>query len=63
LILPLTFHNSYAVSELQKDIERELQSLPEAEREAQRTKLAIFVVHNKLKDKVKSLPADLPVQL
>jgi len=49
----------YAVSELQKDIERELQSLPEAEREAKRTHFAIFVVHNKLKTKVKDLPADL----
>ncbi|KAF8584020.1 PRTase-like protein [Ramaria rubella] len=50
----------YAVSELQKDVERELQSLPEDERDAARTKFAVFVVHNKLKPKIKDLPADLP---
>ncbi|EKM49984.1 uncharacterized protein PHACADRAFT_264449 [Phanerochaete carnosa HHB-10118-sp] len=50
----------YAISELQKDVEKELLELPESEREAQRTKFAVFVVHNKLKDKLGSLPADLP---
>lgn len=53
---------SYAVSELQKDVERELQALPESEREAARTKFAVFVVHNKLKPKIKDLPADIPVR-
>ncbi|KAH9924783.1 uncharacterized protein B0H18DRAFT_1011201 [Fomitopsis serialis] len=38
----------YAVSELQKDVERELLALPEAERNAKRTHFAVFVVHNKL---------------
>lgn len=52
--------SSYAVSELQKDVERELEALPEAEREAKRTKFAVFVVHNKLKPKLAELPADIP---
>ena len=52
--------HSYAITELQKDVEKELMALPEAEREAQRTKFAVFVVHNKLKPKVKDLPADIP---
>jgi len=51
---------SYAITELQKDIETELLDLPEAEREAQRTKFAVFVVHNKLKPKVKELAPDIP---
>ena len=50
----------YAVSELQKDVEKELLLLPEAEREAQRTQFAIFVVHNKLKHKLGTLPPGLP---
>ncbi|KIP10041.1 hypothetical protein PHLGIDRAFT_66461 [Phlebiopsis gigantea 11061_1 CR5-6] len=50
----------YAVSELQKDVEKELLLLPEAEREAQRTQFAVFVVHNKLKEKLGTLPPDLP---
>ncbi|GJE90980.1 phosphoribosyltransferase [Phanerochaete sordida] len=50
----------YAISELEKDVEKELLALPESERDAQRTKFAIFVVHNKLKAKLGSLPADLP---
>jgi uncharacterized protein len=52
--------HSYAITELQKDVENELLGLPEAEREAQRTKFAVFVVHNKLKPKVKELPPDIP---
>ena len=48
------------MSELQKDVERELAALPEAEREAKRTKFAVFVVHNKLKPKLAELPADIP---
>ena len=51
---------SYAVSELQKDVEKELLALPESEREANRTEFAIFVVHNKLKQKAADLPADIP---
>ncbi|KAF8478256.1 hypothetical protein JB92DRAFT_2769094 [Gautieria morchelliformis] len=50
----------YAISELQKDVERELQSLPASERDAARTRFAVFVVHNKLKPKLKSLPVDIP---
>lgn len=53
------FH-SYAITELQKDVETELLGLPEEEREAQRTKFAVFVVHNKLKPKVKELPPGIP---
>ncbi|KAI0323827.1 PRTase-like protein [Cubamyces sp. BRFM 1775] len=50
----------YAVTELKKDVERELAQLPEAEREAKRTQFAVFVVHNKLKPKLAELPADMP---
>lgn len=53
-------HHSYAVAELQADVEREIAHLPEAEREAQRTKFAVFVVHNKLKPKLGALPDDVP---
>ena len=52
--------SSYAVTELQSDVERELALLPEVEREAKRTKFAIFVVHNKLKPKLADLPPDIP---
>ena len=48
------------MSELQKDVERELEKLPEAQRDAKRTKFAVFVVHNKLKPKLASLPAEIP---
>ncbi|KAI9464188.1 hypothetical protein HD554DRAFT_2195154 [Boletus coccyginus] len=50
----------YALSELRKDVEKELQALSESEREANRTEFAIFVVHNKLKPKVGELPPDVP---
>lgn len=50
----------YAISELQKDVERELAALPESERKAQRTQFAVFVVHNKLKPKLGELPPDVP---
>ncbi|KAI0091694.1 hypothetical protein BDY19DRAFT_931809 [Irpex rosettiformis] len=50
----------YAVSELNKDVEKELAALPEAERENKRTKFGIFVVHNKRKEKLGKLPDDLP---
>ena len=49
----------YAVAELQKDVEREIQALPEAEREAARTKFGIFVVHNKRKTKLGTIPDDV----
>lgn len=52
--------NSYAITELQKDVEKELLGVPEAERDALRTKFAVFVVHNKLKPKFAELPADIP---
>jgi hypothetical protein len=45
---------------LQSDVEKELLNLPEAERDAARTKFAIFVVHNKLKPKAEQLPPDVP---
>lgn len=54
---------SYAISELRKDVERELATLPESERSAARTSFAVFVVHNKLKPKLKELPPDVPVCL
>ncbi|KIK95668.1 hypothetical protein PAXRUDRAFT_826784 [Paxillus rubicundulus Ve08.2h10] len=50
----------YALSELEKDVELELQALPESEREANRTEFAIFVVHNKLKPKLGELPLSTP---
>jgi len=49
----------YALSELRKDVETELQALPESEREANRTDFAVFVVHNKLKPKLGVLPPDV----
>jgi hypothetical protein len=49
----------YALSELQKDVEEARQLLPEDKREGSKTQFAIFVVHNKLKPKVGSLPADV----
>lgn len=53
---------SYALSELQKDVETELLLYPPSEREALRgaTKFAIFVVHNKNKPKLASLPSGTP---
>jgi len=50
----------YALAELQKDVDRELQAIPEDQRETMRTKFAIFVVHNKLKTKTADLPSDIP---
>ncbi|KAI0255863.1 PRTase-like protein [Lactifluus subvellereus] len=49
----------YAISELQKDVEKAAQLLPEHEREGAKTQFAVFVVHNKLKPKLGSLPADV----
>jgi hypothetical protein len=51
---------SYAVTELQRDVETELLQLPESERDASRTQFAIFVVHNKLKPKAHELPPNIP---
>ena len=42
--------DSYALTELQKDVEKQLLELPEEQREVARTKFAIFVVHNKVRD-------------
>jgi hypothetical protein len=52
----------YALVELQKDVEEELLSHPESEREVLRstTKFAIFVVHNKKKAKLADISADIP---
>ncbi|KAF5383836.1 hypothetical protein D9615_003677 [Tricholomella constricta] len=52
----------YALSELQKDVEAELLSSPELERDVLRaaTKFAIFVVHNKNKPKLAELPSGTP---
>ncbi|KAF8311351.1 PRTase-like protein [Clavulina sp. PMI_390] len=50
----------YAVSELQNDVERLLSELPEEEREKSKTQFGIFVVHNKLKEKIGKLPEDIP---
>ena len=52
--------NRYALAELQKDVDAELWKLPESEREKNRPVFAIFVVHNKLKEKVGKLPATIP---
>ncbi|THU99155.1 PRTase-like protein [Dendrothele bispora CBS 962.96] len=53
---------SYALSELKKDVEVEISSRPESEREALRaaTKFGIFVVHNKRKPKLAELPKNTP---
>lgn len=56
----LTSIHRYALSELQKDVEKALQALPESEREANRTEFAVFVVHNKLKPKLGELPPNVP---
>jgi hypoxanthine phosphoribosyltransferase len=58
----LTSHLSYALSELQKDVEAELLTRPESERAALRdaTKFGIFVVHNKDKAKLAELPPGTP---
>jgi len=49
----------YAVSELQKDVEKELLQLPESERKAARTEFAIFVVNNKEKEKLGTIPGNV----
>ncbi|KXN89397.1 Xanthine phosphoribosyltransferase 1 [Leucoagaricus sp. SymC.cos] len=53
---------SYALLELQKDVEAELSTRPESERDTLRkaTKFAIFVVHNKKKAKLAEVPVDTP---
>jgi len=50
----------YALTELQKDVEAALLELPESERDANRTKFGVFVVHNKLKPKKATLPENIP---
>ena len=54
---------SYAVKELKADLEKEIAKLPEEEREAAKTEFAIFVVHNKLKEKAEQLPEDVPYEI
>ncbi|KAM6496920.1 hypothetical protein JOM56_007393 [Amanita muscaria] len=51
----------YALTELQKDVENELLTLPEHERDKLRaaTQFGVFVVHNKKKDKFASLPSGI----
>ncbi|KAJ7583422.1 hypothetical protein C8J56DRAFT_791268 [Mycena floridula] len=52
----------YAFSELSKDVEEELLSRPESDRDALRkaTKFGVFVVHNKKKPKLAELPEGTP---
>ncbi|KAK9894064.1 PRTase-like protein [Cystobasidium minutum MCA 4210] len=51
---------AYAISELQQDLEKQLAALPEEKRKTiPKTEFAIFVVHNKLKEKAASLPSDI----
>ncbi|RXW14676.1 hypothetical protein EST38_g11180 [Candolleomyces aberdarensis] len=52
----------YAVSELQKDVEKELLSYPEDQRAALReaTKFGVFVVHNKKKPKLAEIDSSIP---
>ncbi|KAF9646364.1 PRTase-like protein [Thelephora ganbajun] len=50
----------YALAELQKDVNAELQKLSESERDKNHPEFAVFVVHNKLKEKVGKLPATIP---
>ena len=47
------------MSELQKDVEKELLQLPEDQRAAQRTEFAIFVVNNKNKEKLGQIPPNV----
>ncbi|KAF8737760.1 hypothetical protein AX14_012331 [Amanita brunnescens Koide BX004] len=52
----------YALSELKKDVETELLAYPESEREQLRaaTRFGVFVVHNKKRVKLASLPPGTP---
>ena len=59
-VLGTNLLTSYAVKELKADVEKEIQSLPEEQRAAAHTEFAVFVVHNKLKEKAAELPAELP---
>ncbi|PFH46877.1 hypothetical protein AMATHDRAFT_88049 [Amanita thiersii Skay4041] len=55
-------YSSYALSELQKDVEAEMRTYPKHEQDKLReaTKFGVFVVHNKKKAKMASLPPDTP---
>lgn len=59
-VTDVCFFVSYAYKELTEDLKKEIRALPEDQREAARADFAIFVVHNKLKEKAAELPADLP---
>ena len=50
----------FALAELQRDVEAELLKLPESERKQNYPEFAVFVVHNKLKEKIGRLPATVP---
>ena len=47
---------AYAVRELTKDLEKESQKLREQGKEVPETKIGVFVLHNKLKEKREQLP-------
>lgn len=50
----------FALAELRRDVEAELLKLPESERKQNYPEFAVFVVHNKLKEKIGKLPATVP---
>ncbi|KAF8983204.1 hypoxanthine-guanine phosphoribosyltransferase [Entomortierella lignicola] len=50
---------AYAVRELTKDLEKESQKLREQGKEVPETKIGIFVLHNKLKEKREELPEEI----
>lgn len=52
--------NRYALAELQRDVDTELLKLRESDREKSRPEFAVFVVHNKMKEKVGKIPATMP---
>ena len=55
----IAYSNRYAIAELRKDVDAELLKLNESDREKSRPKFAVFVVHNKLKEKVGTLPVGI----
>ncbi|KAI8606161.1 hypothetical protein EDD21DRAFT_361677 [Dissophora ornata] len=50
---------AYAVRELTKDLEKESQKLREQGKEVPETKIGVFVLHNKLKEKREQLPEEI----
>ena len=57
---PTRWIHRYAITELQKDVDRELAQLPASEQPTTPTQFAIFVVHNKLKEKIGNIPSEIP---